>query len=92
MIQTVDILKCLSNKSRLEILEFLNERPRQSQKSNVTAIAENMMLSMSVTSRHLTRLEEIGLVIAEYHGAKTFYEIDRRNVLDFIKELQVTLG
>lgn len=70
--------KCLSNQTRLQILEWLKEPekhfpPHQTLKHFndgvcVTYIQEKVGLSQSTVSTYLTNMEKCGLLISTRHG------------------------
>lgn len=81
-----EIGKCLSNQTRLQILEWLKEPkknfpPHESLKHFndgvcVTYIQEKAGLSQSTISTYLTNMEKCGLLISTRHGKWSYL---RRN-------------
>ena len=61
-------IKALSVKSRLSILESLNEKPK-----TLSMLSEELMLKASTLSQHLKALEESGLVKKEQTDRKWKY-------------------
>lgn len=67
--------KALSDKSKLDILLSLRERPMYS-----LELAEAMSLSPSTTSHHMNLLVTSGLVTIKKHGGKSYYHINEEGI------------
>lgn len=75
--------KVLSDKSKVEILKFINTKPAYGKE-----IAEALMLSTPTISHHMNVLLEIGLVETTVESNKIYYSMNREamsKVLDEIK-------
>lgn len=55
-----NILRCFSSKTRIKILEILNENPR-----NIGELAQMLNISSAITTRHVSMLEEAGVVTSK---------------------------
>lgn len=66
-----DLLKLLSDSSRLRILSLLTVR-----KLNVTEMQQATNLSQANVSKHLKRLYEAGIVIREKEGQTCWYYLN----------------
>ena len=67
--------KALSDKSKLDILLSLREKPMYS-----LELAEAMSLSPSTTSHHMNLLVTSGLVTIKKHGGKSYYHINEEGI------------
>ena len=74
--------KALSDKSKMEILLSLREKPKYS-----LELAEAMSLSPSTTSHHMNLLVLSGLVTTEKHGGKSYYHINEEGIQKLKGEL-----
>ena len=74
--------KILSDKSKLEILLSLREKPKYS-----LELAEAMSLSPSTTSHHMNLLVISGLVTIQKHGGKSYYHINEEGIQKLKGEL-----
>lgn len=83
-IEAITIFKCLSDKSRLKILNYLLERPMY-----VELISELLELNPSTISFHLKKMEEAGLVYSSKEQYYVTYYINKdvleNNLWDLIK-------
>ena len=70
MIEAVELFKCLSDKSRLQILSGLMAGPMY-----VELIAKRLALSPSTVSFHLKKLEAAGLVTSQKEQYYTVYAL-----------------
>ncbi len=70
MIETVELFKCLADKSRLQILSGLMAEPMY-----VELIAQRLALSPSTVSFHLKKLEAAGLVSSQKEQYYTVYAL-----------------
>lgn len=93
----IEISKVLSNKVRVDILEWLKQPednfPPQVNVPNfddgvcVCHIQDKAGLSQSTVSHYLTMMTKAGLLIATRHGKWTYYRRDEKNIKEFINEL-----
>lgn len=92
--QAVEISKCLSNSTRLEILEWLkdpvkNFPPNTENISNtegvcVSHIYEKTNLSQSTISIYLNSMEKCGLLKTTRVGKWTFFRRDQETIEQYI--------
>ncbi|TCI92135.1 ArsR/SmtB family transcription factor [Tenacibaculum sp. M341] len=85
--------KCLSNKTRLQILEWLKEPeknfpPHETLKHFndgvcVTYIQEKAGLSQSTISTYLSNMEKCGLLISTRHGKWTYLKRNEKIIQNF---------
>ena len=76
--------KVISDKSKVEILKFINKKPAYGKE-----IAEALKLSTPTISHHVNALLELGLVKTSVEANKIFYSMNREvveNILDEIKQ------
>lgn len=83
--QAIELFKCLSDRSRLQILKSLSIEPMY-----VERLSERLNLTPSTISFHLKKLENAGIVYSRkeqyyqvYHLVET---ILKENILDLIKD------
>ena len=76
-------MKALSDKSKLDILCAL----KTSNKYNLE-LAEEMGLSPSTTSHHMTALLTCGFVMVEKKDGKVYYVLQRQEIEKFIAGLK----
>lgn len=72
------IFKALANTSRLKIIDLL----RDGEERNVTNIAHYIYVTMPGTSRHLSILENIGIVDYTGKDAQVFYFLNKKMPVD----------
>ena len=65
-----DLIRVLANAKRLRIVALLGSGPR-----TVTAIADDLDLSLQNTSQHLRLLRDRGIVRAHRNGREVFYAL-----------------
>ncbi|PAT01914.1 ArsR family transcriptional regulator [Candidatus Izimaplasma bacterium ZiA1] len=71
MSNTIEVFKCLSDKSRLNILNLLIKKPMY-----VELISKSLKLAASTVSFHLKKLEKAGLVRSEKDQYYTMYYVN----------------
>ena len=71
MSNTIEVFKCLSDKSRLNILNLLIKKPMY-----VELISKSLTLAPSTVSFHLKKLEKAGLVRSEKDQYYTMYFVN----------------
>ena len=76
------ILKALANRRRLTILCHL----KQVGEDRVGAVAGELRLSLTATSRHLNILERAGVLEKEQRGLEVFYRVSE-TILPFVGHL-----
>ncbi len=83
--QAITIFKCLSDRSRLQILKSLSIEPMY-----VERLAQRLNLTPSTISFHLKKLEDAGIVYStkdQYYQVYHLVEsILKENILDLIKD------
>ena len=96
--EATEIGKCLSNHTRVMILEWLKEPkdnfpPHESLKHFndgvcVTYIKEKAGLSQSTISTYLTNMEKCGLLISTRHGKWTYLKRNEKRIKSYIQFLK----
>ncbi|UII32316.1 ArsR family transcriptional regulator [Fulvivirga ulvae] len=97
----VEVSKVLSNKARVEILDWLKSPeenfPPQVNVPNfddgvcVCHIQDKLGLSQSTTSHYLTMMEKAGLLTGKRIGKWTYYKRNEAKIEEFIQSLAVKL-
>ena len=72
--------KAFSNRTRLEILDLLKEKP-----ANVTEICQTLKFEQSRVSHNLKCLEQCGFVNSEQNGKWKKYTLDKETILPIVK-------
>ncbi|KTD53744.1 transcriptional regulator, ArsR family [Legionella santicrucis] len=94
------VLKALSNKNRLQILEWLKEPSKHFTSSHcdvstdgvcVGLIEQKIGLSQSTVSQYLLQLQQAGLIIMERRGQWTYYKLNKPFISEFMDQLKNTL-
>ena len=95
----IEIGKCLSNHTRMQIMEWLKEPednfpPHDTLKHFndgvcVTYIQEKAKLSQSTISTYLTNMEKSGLLIMTRHGKWSYFKRNERTIDDYIAFISV---
>jgi len=101
---TLLIIKALSNETRIRILEWLKEPERHFGSQShlpsecdfhggvcVGAIAEKAGLAQSVISGYLVKMQQAGLLESVRHSQWTYYRRDEEGIRGFISNLQERL-
>ena len=83
MTKRIDILKALSNKTRLKIIEFLKGGEKCACK-----IVPYTKKSQPNVSLHLKKLEEKGILESRKVGTNVYYKIKDNRVLKILKLLE----
>ena len=73
--------KALSNDVRREILLSLSKKDKY-----LTEIATEIKKKPQTIDFHLSLLEEIGLVAADWREGKKYYSLKDKKILDFLRE------
>jgi DNA-binding transcriptional ArsR family regulator len=84
MSKEVKLFKVLANPRRLKIMQILLTKERLS----VSTISHQISLSFKSTSRHLSLLENAGLIEREQEGLFAFYKIIKDLKTPFKKLLE----
>jgi len=85
--ETIKILKALSDKTRLKIVEFLLDGEKC-----VCEIFPYVKRTQSTTSIQLSKLKSAGIVESKREGKKVFYKIKDYRVCDIFKVLGYAKG
>ena len=75
--------KTLSEPVRFEILKFIMTNGR----SDIGTIADNMPQDRSVISRHLTLMQDVGILTSEKENRHMYYEINGQTIIDKLKNI-----
>ncbi len=78
-----NVLKVVSDRTRLEILRELTSRPGYGK-----ALAEKLGLTTSTISHHLDQLKEVGLVTEERIGNIKYFNVNKKEVEKVLKEFK----
>lgn len=76
------MLKCVSDKTRLEILHSLKDGERC-----VYDIMNRLGKEQSLVSHHLREMRKCGLVIRQREGKKIMYRLADRSILKFLADI-----
>lgn len=68
MQSNTQVIKALSNKTRLHIIKCIGNKPK-----DVTEIISNCGLAQSAVSQHLFKLKNAGIITAQKQGKHVFY-------------------
>lgn len=75
--------KLLSDKSKVDILEFISKKPCYGKE-----IANELNLSTATISYHVNALLQIGFVKAEVNSNKVYYSIARDRIASYLEEIK----
>lgn len=78
LVTIADALKAMAHPDRISILTLLGI---EENKLSVTQICEDLKLSQPEVSRHLAILKNKGILLFERIGARSFYFINKSNVV-----------
>jgi Predicted transcriptional regulators len=98
---TIEIIKALSNETRIRILEWLKEPEANFGDQSrmpadcdfqggicVGAIADKAGLAQSVISGYLVKMQKVGLLESRRHCQWTYYRRDEEGIRKFIEQLE----
>jgi len=82
MKETINVLKALSDETRLRIINLLYEK-----ELCVCDIMETLQITQTKASRHLTYLKNADLVSDRKHAQWVYYSLLKGNEMEFIDSL-----
>ncbi|MFE4713593.1 MULTISPECIES: ArsR/SmtB family transcription factor [unclassified Paenibacillus] len=95
---TIEILKALSNESRLQILQWLKEPEKHFNPHEgidmrtigvcVGQVTDKLNMTQSTTSQYLTTLQRAGLITSERIGKYTYYKRDEGKISEALALLK----
>lgn len=77
-------LDCIANKERLDLLDYLREKPL-----SVSELGVLTNKSHSTISHHLKQLEQFAIIIGQKKGKFTYYSLVRDRIGEYINLLQL---
>jgi DNA-binding transcriptional ArsR family regulator len=80
--------KTLSEPVRVQILKFLMLNGR----ADIGTIADNMPQDRSVISRHLSLMQEVGILTSQNENRYVFYEVNGRPFLEKLIDITEKIG
>ncbi len=82
------ILRALTNKTRIEILEVINSKGR----INVTDLYVKLKMVQAVPSQHLAILRKANIVVTERNGKMIYYSINYEKLHKINEGSQIIIG
>ncbi|MEM2890264.1 MAG: metalloregulator ArsR/SmtB family transcription factor [Candidatus Hadarchaeum sp.] len=82
--EQLKLLKCVSDKTRLEILHLLKKGERC-----VYDIVNETKLEQSLVSHHLREMRKCKIVNTRREGKKIFYRITDNSIIKFLDEVKL---
>jgi len=82
----VDLLKCISDKTRFEILELL----QKNKELCVNDLVERLEIHQPLVSHHLKTLRQCGIVKSRDIGKKSMYAITSEQLSELISNVTET--
>ncbi|HOD01521.1 MAG TPA: metalloregulator ArsR/SmtB family transcription factor [bacterium] len=74
--------KALSDKNRLQILEFLSDGQR-----NVSDVADRLNVEENLASHHLRVLASLGFLRNDKRGREVYYMLNEAKIVSLLKDL-----
>ena len=74
--------KALSDKNRLQILEFLSDGQR-----NVSDVADRLNVEENLASHHLRVLASLGFLKYDKKGREVYYMLNETKIVSLLKDL-----
>ena len=74
--------KALSDKNRLQILEFLSDGQR-----NVSDVADRLNVEENLASHHLIVLASLGFLRNDKRGREVYYMLNEAKIVSLLKDL-----
>lgn len=98
MVDTLEALKALNNRTRLDILRWLKDPKRHFDLSDqlidaeefgvcVSIIQQRSGLSQSTISSYLSVLQRAGLLTSSRNGTWTYYKRNEKVIAEFLEQL-----
>lgn len=81
--ESVDLLKVLGDKTRLSILQLLEEEKR-----SAAELQTKLDKSQSTISQHLSILKDANLINSEKVGRVNFYDIKNENIFKILARIK----
>lgn len=75
--------KALSDKNRLQILEFLSDGQR-----NVSDVADRLNVEENLASHHLRVLASLGFLKNDKKGREVFYMLNETKIVTLLRDLR----
>ena len=75
--------KALSDKNRLQILEFLSDGQR-----NVSDVADRLNVEENLASHHLRVLASLGFLKNDKKGREVFYMLNESKIVALLRDLR----
>ena len=75
--------KALSDKNRLQILEFLSDGQR-----NVSDVADRLNVEENLASHHLRVLASLGFLKIDKKGREVYYMLNEAKIVALLKDLK----
>ncbi|MFH1820829.1 MAG: metalloregulator ArsR/SmtB family transcription factor [Methanobacteriota archaeon] len=77
------VLKCISDETRLKILDALKNDERC-----VREIIDEIKMEQSLVSHHLRGMRKCGLVLRRREGKKIMYRLADKSVINLLKDIR----
>ena len=77
------VSKALSDKNRLQILEFLSDGQR-----NVSDVADRLNVEENLASHHLRVLESLGFLRNDKKGREVFYMLNESKIIALLRDMR----
>ena len=77
------IPKALSDKNRLQILEFLSDGQR-----NVSDVADRLNVEENLASHHLRVLASLGFLKNDKKGREVFYMLNESKIISILRDMR----
>lgn len=77
------ISKALSDKNRLQILEFLSDGQR-----NVSEVADRLNVEENLASHHLRVLAALGFLKNDKKGREVFYSLNESRIVALLRDMR----
>lgn len=78
-----NLFKVLSDPNRLSMISHLCGQ----REANVGELSDCCAIDLSVVSRHLSKLKDVGILGANKKGKEVFYNLEAKNLAKILREL-----